>query len=543
MKYLKKTLPLLFLLIFIFPLASQLAQSISHIQNNERLEYLGLDNLVSNLAIELDDHEISDYKNYVEHLTNNIGPRPFGSDAIGETNQWINGIMYNDSRRKIMTYRIGLQNNCIGYLEGDVRSEYEQQRPAAILMAHYDTTEGSPGADSDASGVAVLLYLSKIISNLPYKLHFDVYFVFTTWSGHIEGIDIFPLGIPLGSYEVADFFEQTHTNILFVMNVNQLLYSKENILYYRYPTSSAAYYAQSIASMSHNYKSGLISIAIGKPEDTITNGDLPRQETVFVHRGIPVIVAISDRPFGYNPYYTSGADTLDAEGYNYTNPFELVHSMALAFVDWSIGFEYQDSFHYATFEMNINETIFVSSENSDNIINFYFTCVYDETCAIRISRSTVIGDDDKYANKIMQDANTTLVYNNTDSLNFWSSYEAGGSTYEITSLTDKIRIIVVIGLDTDFDLYVDRLTDIYFHIYFTKYDLNPPRVRGTRRADDTTTTYRYETSRTVVTFDTDTTSSYTEKGSAPAFTVAIVIVSLITSMMIFQFHRKKKDKK
>lgn len=41
------------------------------------------------------------------------------------------------------------------------------QRPAAVLVAHYDTVEGSPGANDNAASVAVILEAGRLLASLP----------------------------------------------------------------------------------------------------------------------------------------------------------------------------------------------------------------------------------------------------------------------------------------------------------------------------------------------------------------------------------------
>jgi Zn-dependent M28 family amino/carboxypeptidase len=54
--------------------------------------------------------------------------------------------------------------NVIGWLDGPDGSK---ERPATLLGAHYDTVPGSPGADDDASGVAVALECARVLAALP----------------------------------------------------------------------------------------------------------------------------------------------------------------------------------------------------------------------------------------------------------------------------------------------------------------------------------------------------------------------------------------
>ncbi|HVP24309.1 MAG TPA: M28 family peptidase [Conexivisphaerales archaeon] len=57
--------------------------------------------------------------------------------------------------------------------------------PTLILMAHYDTVEKSPGADDNASGVAVMLEASRLIgaSGIPVRVFFSAISMKETWQG------------------------------------------------------------------------------------------------------------------------------------------------------------------------------------------------------------------------------------------------------------------------------------------------------------------------------------------------------------------------
>lgn len=55
--------------------------------------------------------------------------------------------------------------NVVGTLE----AETEGNGPAAMVGAHYDTVPGSPGADDNASGVAVMLECARVLSKIDRK--------------------------------------------------------------------------------------------------------------------------------------------------------------------------------------------------------------------------------------------------------------------------------------------------------------------------------------------------------------------------------------
>ena len=53
--------------------------------------------------------------------------------------------------------------NVIGKLGGP------SSKPAIIVGAHFDSVQGSPGADDNASGVAVLLEAARLLSKIPLR--------------------------------------------------------------------------------------------------------------------------------------------------------------------------------------------------------------------------------------------------------------------------------------------------------------------------------------------------------------------------------------
>jgi Zn-dependent M28 family amino/carboxypeptidase len=53
--------------------------------------------------------------------------------------------------------------NAIGKLGGP------SSKPAIIVGAHFDSVQGSPGADDNASGVAVLLEAARLLSKTPLR--------------------------------------------------------------------------------------------------------------------------------------------------------------------------------------------------------------------------------------------------------------------------------------------------------------------------------------------------------------------------------------
>ena len=112
-------------------------------------------------------------ENIVHHLKNLIGERsPFH-------NEWRNAKTADYIQSEFERYglRVEIDHfsfwgttyfNLIGHLN------YKEDIPITLMAAHFDTVVGSPGADDNASGVAVLLETVRVISKL--KPHAPIQF-------------------------------------------------------------------------------------------------------------------------------------------------------------------------------------------------------------------------------------------------------------------------------------------------------------------------------------------------------------------------------
>jgi Zn-dependent M28 family amino/carboxypeptidase len=104
----------------------------------------------------------------------NFGPRVAGSEAEARTAQYIasvfSAIGYSPEAQAF-TASAGDKSissaNVVAVKKGNSAQEI-------IVGAHYDTTAAGPGADDNASGVAVMLEVAKLVQNIstPYTLRF-----------------------------------------------------------------------------------------------------------------------------------------------------------------------------------------------------------------------------------------------------------------------------------------------------------------------------------------------------------------------------------
>lgn len=116
----------------------------------------------------------------IDHLATEIGPREGTSDAFHRAADWVGErfteLGYEVSRVDVPvpegdpSYRPewgtvvepGTSANVIA-----VPADFDPERPHAILGAHLDTVAVAPGAEDNASGIGVLLELSRLLAEWP----------------------------------------------------------------------------------------------------------------------------------------------------------------------------------------------------------------------------------------------------------------------------------------------------------------------------------------------------------------------------------------
>jgi hypothetical protein len=105
-----------------------------------------------------------DAMGHVRRLAGGIGPRPAGSAAYRRAMQYVrtefDGLGYDTSIQGFRLPQGGRSWNVVA-LPAD------QDEVHLLLGAHLDTVRGSPGGNDNASGVAVLLELARILAPAP----------------------------------------------------------------------------------------------------------------------------------------------------------------------------------------------------------------------------------------------------------------------------------------------------------------------------------------------------------------------------------------
>ena len=107
-------------------------------------------------------------------------------------------------------------------LELPARSQNTQRSPI-VIGAHYDAVPGSPGADDNASGVAVLLELARLFQAEPLRYPLQ-----------LIAFDLEEHGL-IGSQAYAAHLSQQHQKIRLMISLEMLGYRTEECNSQRYP--------------------------------------------------------------------------------------------------------------------------------------------------------------------------------------------------------------------------------------------------------------------------------------------------------------------
>jgi hypothetical protein len=161
---------------------------------------------IISLISDIDDQMIL---GYLENLTS-FGPRETATPACDESGEYIYNEFNNmglDVRKHEWIYYDDLYGDNI---EATLHGVNESSDEIYIICAHYDSVEGSPGADDDGSGVAAVLIAAEIMS----KHVFDHTIRFVTFSGEEQGL--------FGSFFYAEEANESNDNIVAVLNVDMI---------------------------------------------------------------------------------------------------------------------------------------------------------------------------------------------------------------------------------------------------------------------------------------------------------------------------------
>jgi len=188
--------------------------------------------------------------------------------------------------------------------------------PLIILGAHFDSVEGSPGADDNASGVAVLLEAARILSTL--RLRSQVLFC----AFNLEELNM------IGSTHFAKKLKTAGADIRAMVSLEMVGYTSVKPGGQQYPAGLRWFYPDrgDFIGVVGNWRSSLLLRQFsrllrqvrGLSVETLTvlgNGFLVPQVRLSDHSpfwdlGYPALL-VTDTSFFRNPHYHGPSDTVE----------------------------------------------------------------------------------------------------------------------------------------------------------------------------------------------------------------------------------------
>ena len=191
----------------------------------------------------------------------------------------------------------------------------KKRLPPIVIGAHYDTVPGSPGADDNATGVAVLLELARDIASGPLK-----------YPVQLVAFDMEEYGY-LGSSHHAAKYKQQQKSIRLMISLEMLGYCNHNPNSQSYPAGLKYFYPNcgnfialigtlrtvpDLINLSGKIrKSGQPCEWLPVPNRGLIVPDTRRSDHVpFWDNGYPAIM-VTDTANMRNPHYHRGSDRIE----------------------------------------------------------------------------------------------------------------------------------------------------------------------------------------------------------------------------------------
>jgi Zn-dependent M28 family amino/carboxypeptidase len=196
-----------------------------------------------------------------------------------------------------------------------IEKQIKKRLPPIVIGAHYDTVPGSPGADDNATGVAVLLELARDIASAPLK-----------YPVQLVAFDMEEYGY-LGSSHHAAKYKQQQKSIRLMISLEMLGYCNHNPNSQSYPAGLKDFYPNSgnfialigtlrtvpdLINLSGKIrKSGQPCEWLSVPNRGLIVPDTRRSDHVpFWDNGYPAIM-VTDTANMRNPHYHRESDRIE----------------------------------------------------------------------------------------------------------------------------------------------------------------------------------------------------------------------------------------
>lgn len=250
-----------------------------------------------------------------ESLQQIIGERsPFSSQRhLGLVEKYI--------ERRLHSFGLKVESDAFTYWGKSYRNLIaragpERDGPLIILGAHFDSVEGSPGADDNASGVAVLLETARILSGM--RLRSQVVFC----AFNLEELNM------VGSTHFAKRLKAERAKVSAMVSIEMVGFTDPRPGSQKYPAGLKWFYPErgDFIGLIGNWRSHLLLKKFarlmrqvrGLPVETLTvlgNGFLVPEVRLSDHSpfwdlGYPALL-LTDTSFFRNPHYHSHSDTLE----------------------------------------------------------------------------------------------------------------------------------------------------------------------------------------------------------------------------------------
>ncbi|WP_341737317.1 M20/M25/M40 family metallo-hydrolase [Microcoleus sp. CAWBG640] len=190
----------------------------------------------------------------------------------------------------------------------------KQEKPI-VIGAHYDTVPGTPGADDNATGVAVLLELARAIALQPLKYPVKLVAFDMEESGYF------------GSKDYADKLKAQKQSLRLMISLEMLGYCNHNPNSQKYPTGLKYFYPNSgnfialignlrtvpdLINLSDKIrKSGQLCEWLPVPNRGLIVPDTRRSDHApFWDNGYPAIM-VTDTANMRNPHYHQASDRIE----------------------------------------------------------------------------------------------------------------------------------------------------------------------------------------------------------------------------------------
>jgi Zn-dependent M28 family amino/carboxypeptidase len=272
---------------------------------------------------------------HVNVLSNEFGPRNLQHySALMKTSDYI--------ARQMTQHNINFstQQYCYGKksIKNLISEKLGEDKADEIIIvgAHYDTVLDSPGADDNATGIACLLELVRMLHN--YDMNRTLRFVaFTLEEPPFFGSE------QMGSNVYAKSCKERDENIVAMIALEMLGYYKEKRRSQKYPLPDMkGHYSDKgnfIAIVGNNHsrqlgidfaeqtkEASLVKTRAIIPNSPIHGIDLSDHSSFWKYN-YPAIM-ITDTAFYRNPHYHESSDTIDKLNFRYFT--RLVFSLAYA---------------------------------------------------------------------------------------------------------------------------------------------------------------------------------------------------------------------